>query len=115
MGFFPATRPDHASSETISDTGDVAMSAIETSLAALKEASAFAGKIPYISPVAGLLLQALTMRDASGFLLPCEGSSILLLRPTGGETVRGRLDGCDGQSQEGRRSGVQHWSVVQEI
>ena len=41
------------------------MSAIETSLAALKEASSFAGNIPYISPVAGLLLQALTMRDAS--------------------------------------------------
>jgi len=64
-GVFSATRPDPASSETIGGTGDVAMSAIETSLAALKEASAFAGKIPYISPVAGLLLQALTMRDAS--------------------------------------------------
>jgi len=45
--------------------GDTAMSAIETSLAALKEASALAGKIPFIAPVAGLLLQALTMRDAS--------------------------------------------------
>ena len=45
------------------------MSAIETSLAALKEASALAGKIPFIAPVAGLLLQALTMRDASVPLL----------------------------------------------
>ena len=64
---FSATRPDHAPSEAASGTGDAAMSAIETSLAVLKEASAFAGKIPYISPVAGLLLQALTTRDASSF------------------------------------------------
>ena len=41
------------------------MSMIETSLATLKEASSFAESIPYISPVAGLLLQALTMREAS--------------------------------------------------
>ncbi|KAI0296539.1 hypothetical protein B0F90DRAFT_1819896 [Multifurca ochricompacta] len=39
------------------------MSAIETSLAAMKEASSLAKTIPYISPVAGLLLQALAMRD----------------------------------------------------
>jgi len=52
------------------------MSAIETSLAALKEASAIAGKIPFIAPVAGLLLQALTMRDAS-IPLPSQQSSIL--------------------------------------
>jgi hypothetical protein len=45
------------------------MGAIETSLAALKEASALAGKIPFIAPIAGLLLQALTMRDASVPLL----------------------------------------------
>jgi hypothetical protein len=40
------------------------MGTVETTLAALKEASALAGKIPYIAPVAGLL-QVLTMRDAS--------------------------------------------------
>jgi len=45
------------------------MSAIEASLAALKEASALAHRIPFIAPVAGLLLQALTMRDASVPLL----------------------------------------------
>jgi len=39
------------------------MSAIEASLAALKEASALASRIPFIAPVAGLLLQTLTMRD----------------------------------------------------
>jgi hypothetical protein len=49
--------------------GDTAMSAIETSLAALKEASALAAKIPFIGPVAGLLLQALTIRGVSLSLL----------------------------------------------
>ncbi len=53
------------------------MSAVETSLAALKEASALAGKIPFIAPVAGLLLQALTMRDAS---VPLPSQSSLILR-----------------------------------
>jgi hypothetical protein len=41
------------------------MSGIEVSLSALKEASALTARIPYISFVAGLLLQVLTMRDAS--------------------------------------------------
>jgi hypothetical protein len=45
------------------------MGAIQASLAALKEASALAAKIPFIRPVAGLLLQALTMRDVSVSLL----------------------------------------------
>ncbi|KAH9036433.1 hypothetical protein EDB84DRAFT_1186894 [Lactarius hengduanensis] len=42
---------------------DVAMSTIQTSLAVLKEGSSLAAKLPYIAPIAGLLLQALTMRD----------------------------------------------------
>jgi hypothetical protein len=54
-----------ASSEPIGGIGDTAMSGIEVSLSALKEASTLTAKIPYISFVAGLLLQALTMRDAS--------------------------------------------------
>jgi len=41
------------------------MNTIQTSLEVLKEASALVEKIPYISPVVGLLLQALKMRDAS--------------------------------------------------
>ncbi|KAH9164620.1 hypothetical protein EDB89DRAFT_402599 [Lactarius sanguifluus] len=46
------------------DTGDdIAMSAIQTSLAVLKEGSSLATELPFIAPIAGLLLQALTMRD----------------------------------------------------
>ncbi|KAH9030792.1 hypothetical protein EDB85DRAFT_1403484 [Lactarius pseudohatsudake] len=43
---------------------DIAMSAIQTSLALLKEGSSLATQLPFIAPIAGLLLQALTMRDA---------------------------------------------------
>ncbi|KAH9166544.1 hypothetical protein EDB89DRAFT_2246126 [Lactarius sanguifluus] len=43
---------------------DIAMNAIQTSLALLKEGSSLATKFPFIAPIAGLLLQALTMRDA---------------------------------------------------
>jgi hypothetical protein len=46
------------------------MSAIKTSLSALQVGSAFATKIPFIAPVAGLLLQALTMRDVSRSYIP---------------------------------------------
>lgn len=74
-----ATQPNPASSGQIGGRGDTAMSAIELSLAALKEASALAGRIPFIAPVAGLLLQAITMRDASVPLLS-QGSFILPTR-----------------------------------
>ncbi|KAF8269795.1 hypothetical protein EI94DRAFT_1724355 [Lactarius quietus] len=39
------------------------MNAIQTSLAVLQEGSALASKLPFIAPIAGLLLQALAMRD----------------------------------------------------
>ncbi|KAI0301735.1 hypothetical protein B0F90DRAFT_1816950 [Multifurca ochricompacta] len=54
---------DPDSSELIGAGSDIAMNAIQTSLAVLKEASALASKIPYIAPIAGLLLQVLQMRD----------------------------------------------------
>ncbi len=53
------------------------MSAIETSLAALRDASGLGTDIPFIAPVAGLLLQVLTMRDAS---VPLPSQSSLILR-----------------------------------
>ncbi|KAH9172415.1 hypothetical protein EDB89DRAFT_2069707 [Lactarius sanguifluus] len=42
---------------------DITMIAIQTSLAILKEGSSLATRLPYIAPIAGLLLQVLTMRD----------------------------------------------------
>jgi hypothetical protein len=43
---------------------DIAMSAIETSLAVLQQGSSLTARLPFIAPIAGLILQALTMRDA---------------------------------------------------
>ncbi|KAF8271623.1 hypothetical protein EI94DRAFT_1796948 [Lactarius quietus] len=43
---------------------DIAMNAIQTSLAVLQTGSSLAAKLPFIVPIAGLLLQVLTMRDA---------------------------------------------------
>jgi hypothetical protein len=40
------------------------MSAIQTSLAVLVAGSSLASKLPFIAPIAGLLHQGLTMRDA---------------------------------------------------
>ncbi|KAH8989277.1 hypothetical protein EDB92DRAFT_882461 [Lactarius akahatsu] len=69
----PATSDDQPSAHgttVVSDTAwhvdtrdDIAMSAIQTSLAALKEGSSLATELPFIAPIAGLLLQALNMRD----------------------------------------------------
>ncbi|KAI0287387.1 hypothetical protein BC826DRAFT_1118243 [Russula brevipes] len=61
-----STRLDPASSEQIGGCPTLALVAVETSLAAMKEASALVAKIPWFSPVAGLILQALTMREARG-------------------------------------------------
>jgi hypothetical protein len=47
----------------ISTHDDTAMSAIQTALAVIMEGSSFATKLPFITPIAGLILQALTMRD----------------------------------------------------
>jgi hypothetical protein len=43
---------------------DIAMSAIQTSLAVLQQGSSLAARLPFIAPIAGLILQALNMRDA---------------------------------------------------
>ena len=42
---------------------DVAMNAVQTGLAVLQVGGSLAEKLPFIAPIAGLLLQALTMRD----------------------------------------------------
>ena len=66
--------PDCFGPDTITDVSDlalefgnpddVAMGAIQTSLAVLQEGSSLAANLPFIAPIAGLILQALTMRDA---------------------------------------------------
>ncbi|KAI9460153.1 hypothetical protein BJY52DRAFT_280879 [Lactarius psammicola] len=53
-----------ASAEMADARDDGAMSAIQMSLTALFEGTSLATKLPYISSVAGILLQVLTMREA---------------------------------------------------
>jgi hypothetical protein len=62
----PQTRDATAHSDAdlhIDTHDDIAMNAIQTSLAVLMTGSSLASKVPFIAPIAGLLLQALTMRD----------------------------------------------------
>ncbi len=66
---------------------DVAMSAIQISLAVLKEGSTLAARLPYIAPIAGLLLQALTMRDARLTYFPLT-VCILTIASPGSEAVQ---------------------------
>jgi len=61
------------------------MSAIQTSLAVLKEGSSLATKLPYIAPIAGLLLQALTMRDARLTLIFSD--DVLMIAPPGSDAI----------------------------
>ena len=87
------------------------MGAIEVSLAALKEATALTAKIPFIAPVAGLLLQALTMRDASILLTP-HNRLYLTNALTGTEAQQGRMGRCHGQARENCRLSRSIWHAV---
>ena len=53
---------DPMPSGSIGGGSDLAMGVIETSLSALQTGSALVTNIPFISPIAGLILQALKMR-----------------------------------------------------
>ncbi len=64
---------------------DIAMSAIQTSLAALKEGSSLATKLPFIAPIAGLLLQALAMRDAR--IKHISSDNVLMRVSSGSEAI----------------------------
>ena len=66
---YPAPHLDSISSGQIPNKIDPSMSAIKDSLASLKEATTLAERIPSISPLAGVVLQALTMRNVSFRLL----------------------------------------------
>ncbi|KAF8258242.1 hypothetical protein EI94DRAFT_1755231 [Lactarius quietus] len=60
----PASPNNNSSdNDPIGGSADIAMSAIETFLTVLKEASALTSKVPYFAPIAGIILEALKMRD----------------------------------------------------
>ena len=60
--FVSVDATDPVSSESIGGGRDLAMGVIETFLAALQAGSSLVTNVPFISPVASLILQALKMR-----------------------------------------------------
>jgi hypothetical protein len=66
---YPASHLNFISSKQINNTIDPQLSAIKDSLASLKGATDLTERIPYLSPLAGALLQALTMQNVSVRLL----------------------------------------------
>jgi hypothetical protein len=81
------------------------MSAIQTSLAALKEGSAFAAKIPFIAPIAGLLLQVLTMRDVS--VTHISSDHVLMIASPGSEAIQRGVRDSDAQTRQNREDRCQ--------
>ena len=79
---------------------DFAMSAIQTSLAVLVAGSSLASKLPFIAPIAGLLLQALAMRDAR--LLFISSDNVLMNASPGSETIQRRVRNSDAKTRKNR-------------
>jgi hypothetical protein len=77
---------------------DIAMNAIQMSLAVLVTGSSLASKLPFISPIAGLLLQALTMRDAR---VPYNSSdNILTSASAGSKPIQRGVQNSDPQTRQ---------------
>ncbi len=86
------------------------MGALETSLLALKDGTALAAKLPYVAPIAGLLLQALTMQDVR---VPRISSVYDLMRcSSGNEAMQGGVRNSDEQSRQDRKDHRELWRVV---
>ena len=79
---------------------DTAMNAIQTSLAVLQAGSSLASKLPFIAPIAGLLLQALTMRDVR---VPYNSSNnTLIIASLGSEAIQRRVQNRGAQTRQNR-------------
>ena len=100
--YHSADGPDPVSSESIGGGGDIAMGVIETSLAAWQVGSGLLSNVAFISPVAGMILQALQMRSVRsdfslyiclGCLKPCK---------IGSKAVQGRMGCRDGETHRHR-------------
>ena len=97
----------HDTASHIDTHDDIAMGAIQTSLAVLMAGSALASKLPFIAPIAGLLLQALTMRDVR--LAYVSSVNSLLIASPGSETIQRGVRNSDAktrQNREDRRKSV---------
>jgi hypothetical protein len=84
---------------------DTAMNAIQTSLAILQAGSSLASKLPFIAPIAGLLLQALTMRDARIPYIPSD--TPLMIASPGSKTIQRGVQNSCAQTRQNREDRCQ--------
>ena len=93
-----ATTSDAASHVDVHD--DIAMNTIQTSLAVLMTGSSLASELPFIAPIAGLLLQALTMRDAR---IPYSSfNNVLTCASLGSQAIQRGVRDSDAQTRQNR-------------
>ena len=76
------------------------MTAIQTSLAVLVTGSSLASNLPFIAPIAGLLLQALAMRDAR--VLYISSDKVLMNASLGSETIQRGVRNSDAKTRQNR-------------
>ena len=76
------------------------MNAIQMSLAVLMTGSSLASKLPFIAPIAGLLLQALTMRDARAPYISSDNG--LTYTSLGSKTIQRGVRDSDAQTRQNR-------------
>jgi hypothetical protein len=86
------------------------MNAIQTSLAILQEGSTLASKLPFIAPIAGLLLQVLTMRDAR--VTHISFDHVLTIASPGSEAIQIGIRNRDVQTSQNREDHCQCRRVV---
>ncbi len=89
---------------------DIAMNAIQTSLAALKEGGSLATKLPFIAPIAGLLLQVLTMRDVR--VTHISSDNVLMIASPGSEAIQRGVRNSDAQTRQNREGHCRCQRVV---
>ena len=76
------------------------MGTLQTSLAVLVAGSSLASKLPFIAPIAGLLLQALTMRDVRGTYIFSDNA--LMSASPGSEAIQRGVRNSDAQTRQNR-------------
>jgi hypothetical protein len=89
---------------------DISMNAIQTSLAVLQEGSSVASNLPFIAPIASLLLQAFTMRDVCVAHIPFD--NFLMVASPGSEAIQRGVRNSDAQTCQNREDHCQCRRVV---
>ena len=103
--FWPGDATIHDPASHIDTHDDIAMSTIQTSLAVLMAASSLASKLPFIAPIAGLLLQVFTMRDVRVTYVSSDNT--LLIASPGSEAIQRGVRNSDAKTRQNREDHCQ--------